>query len=122
MLPLIQPFIMAPPRRKQSTLPPGYQEDMTKGAMLRFEDSLPRLPVPTLEETAKRYLRSVHPLLNESEYQHTKKAVADFTRPSGQGETLQKRLESRRDDPAHRNWIYEWWNDAAYLGKRSAPD
>lgn len=87
--------------------------------MLRFEDSLPRLPVPTLEETAKRYLRSVHPLLNESEYQHTKNAVADFIKPSGQGETLQKRLESRRNDPAHKNWIYEWWNDAAYLSKRN---
>jgi hypothetical protein len=27
----------------------GYKEDMAKGKMLRFEDSLPRLPVPTLE-------------------------------------------------------------------------
>jgi hypothetical protein len=27
----------------------GYKEDLSKGKMLRFEDSLPRLPVPTLE-------------------------------------------------------------------------
>ena len=83
--------------------------------MLRFEDSLPRLPVPTLEETGKRYLKSVHPLLNPQEFEHTKKAVTEFLKPGGQGEELQKRLVARRDDPQHRNWIYEWWNSAAYL-------
>lgn len=86
--------------------------------MLRFEDSLPRLPVPTLEETAKRYLKSVHPLLNKDEFEHTKKAVADFVKPDGVGEALQKKLLARRDDPKHKSWIYEWWNDAAYLSYR----
>ena len=86
--------------------------------MLRFEDSLPRLPVPTLEETSKRYLKSVHALLNPSEYEHTKKAVQEFVKPGSIGETLQKRLQARRDDPKHKNWIYEWWNDAAYLTYR----
>ena len=86
--------------------------------MLRFEDSLPRLPVPTLEETSKRYLKSVHALLNHSEYERTKKAVQEFTKPGSIGETLQKRLQARRDDPKHKNWIYEWWNDAAYLTYR----
>ncbi len=91
---------------------------MSKGPMLRFEDSLPRLPVPTLEETAKRYLKSVHPLLNKDEFEHTKKAVADFVKPDGVGEALQKKLLARRDDPKHKSWIYEWWNDAAYLSYR----
>ena len=86
--------------------------------MLRFEDSLPRLPVPTLEETSRRYLKSVHPLLNKSEYETTKKAVEDFIRPGSIGEKLQKRLQARRDNPKHKNWIYEWWNDAAYLSYR----
>ena len=86
--------------------------------MFRFEDSLPRLPVPTLEETAKRYLKSVHPLLNKAEYETTEKAVTAFTKPGSIGEELQKRLQARREDPKHRNWIYEWWNDAAYLSYR----
>ena len=86
--------------------------------MLRFEDSLPKLPVPTLEETAKRYLKSVHPLLNKSEFEKTSQAVQEFIKPGGAGETLQKRLIARREDPKHRNWIYEWWNDAAYLSYR----
>lgn len=86
--------------------------------MLRFEESLPRLPVPTLEETAKRYLKSVHPLLSTSEYEATTKAVNDFIAPGGPGETLQKRLVARREDPNTRNWISEWWNEAAYMGYR----
>ena len=83
--------------------------------MLRFQDSLPRLPVPTLKETADRYLKSVHPLLNQSEFENTKEAVAEFIRPGGQGESLQKRLIARREDPKIKNWMIEWWNDSAYL-------
>ena len=86
--------------------------------MLRFEDSLPRLPVPSLQETSQRYLKSVHPLLNKAEYESTKKAMADFVKPGSLGHELQKRLQARRDDPKHRNWIYEWWNDTAYLSYR----
>lgn len=86
--------------------------------MLRFEDSLPKLPVPTLEETAARYLKSVHPLLNESEFKTTTEAVKEFIKPGGAGSKLQERLIARREDPKHKNWIYEWWNDAAYLTYR----
>lgn len=86
--------------------------------MLRYEDSLPNLPVPTLEETAQRYLKSVHPLLSKSEYEKTKKAVDAFVAPGSFGHELQKRLEARRDEPGMKNWIYEWWNHAAYLGYR----
>jgi carnitine O-acetyltransferase len=31
---------------------------------------------------------------------------------------LQKRLVARREDPNVKNWIYDWWNFAAYLGYR----
>mgnify|MGYP003624088222 CR=1 FL=1 len=86
--------------------------------MLRFEDSLPRLPVPTLEETAKRYLKSVHPLLSKNEFDATTKAVNEFVAPGGPGELLQKRLVERRERPDIKNWIYEWWNDAAYMSYR----
>lgn len=86
--------------------------------MLRFEESLPRLPVPTLEETAQRYLRSVHPLLTPQEYEKTKAAVESFIAPNSLGQELQKRLLARREDPAVKNWIYDWWNNAAYLSYR----
>jgi carnitine O-acetyltransferase len=96
----------------------GYKEDISKGPMLRFEDSLPRLPVPTLEETAARYIKSVHPLLSPPEFESTKKAVAEFIKPGGAGSKLQEKLIARSEDPKHKNWIYEWWTDAAYLSYR----
>jgi carnitine O-acetyltransferase len=86
--------------------------------MLRWQDSLPKLPVPTLEETAKRYLKSLHPLLSASEYEASKKAVEEFVRPGGVGSKLQEKLMAKREDPNTKNWIYEWWNDAAYLSYR----
>ncbi|CAI7623199.1 unnamed protein product [Penicillium pancosmium] len=106
------------PRRQASSVPEGYKEDLSKGKMLRFEDSLPHLPVPSLEETGRRYLKSVHPLVSSSEFERTKSAVEAFIRPGGEGEPLQKRLLERAADPKVNNWIAEWWNEAAYLGYR----
>jgi carnitine O-acetyltransferase len=86
--------------------------------MLRFQDSLPRLPVPTLEETAARYLKSLQPLLSPVELESSKKAVKEFIAPGGPGRKLQEKLIARREDPNVKNWLYEWWNDAAYLSYR----
>lgn len=112
-------------QRVTSTGPPlttylrlGYVEDKSKGPMLRFQDSLPRLPVPTLEETGARYLKTLRPLLTPAEFEQSHKAVSDFVKPGGVGARLQEKLVARREDPKHKNWIYEWWNDAAYLSYR----
>ncbi|KAF2860508.1 carnitine O-acetyltransferase [Piedraia hortae CBS 480.64] len=105
-------------KRQQSALPEGYKENHSKGAMLRFEDSLPKLPVPTLEETSKRYLKSLHPLLSSSEYEQSKKAVESFVAPGSLAHELQKRLIARREEPGMKNWLTEWWNNAAYLAYR----
>jgi carnitine O-acetyltransferase len=86
--------------------------------MLRFQDSLPKLPAPTLEQTAARYIKSLRPLLTPSELEASTKAVQDFIAPTGPGPKLQEKLLARREDPKHKNWIYEWWNDAAYLSYR----
>ncbi|KAL7629069.1 Carnitine O-acetyltransferase mitochondrial [Parahypoxylon ruwenzoriense] len=110
---------MAPAaRRSNSSLPTGYAEDKSKGAMLRFQDSLPRLPVPTLEETAARYVKSLHPLLSPAEYATSKKAVDEFIKPGGVGQKLQEKLIAKRENPNVKNWLYDWWNDAAYLTYR----
>lgn len=110
---------MAPAaRRSNSSLPAGYVEDKSKGAMLRFQESLPRLPVPTLEETAARYVKSLHPLLSPVEYAASKKAVDEFIKPGGVGQKLQEKLIARRENPNIKNWLYEWWNDVAYLSYR----
>ncbi|KAF4125320.1 hypothetical protein GMORB2_4160 [Geosmithia morbida] len=109
---------MAPTKRFNSSLANGYAEDKSKGPMLRFQDSLPKLPVPTLEETGKRYLKSLRPLLSTSEFETSKKAVEEFIKPGGVGSTLQEKLIALREKPDTKNWLYEWWNDAAYLSYR----
>ncbi|KAI0141177.1 acyltransferase ChoActase/COT/CPT [Hypoxylon sp. NC0597] len=112
-------ILMAPAaRRSNSSLPQGYVEDKSKGAMLRFQDSLPRLPVPTLEETAARYVKSLHPLLSPAEFAASKKAVDEFIKPGGVGQKLQEKLIARRENPKIKNWLYDWWNDTAYLSYR----
>ncbi|KAI1079215.1 acyltransferase ChoActase/COT/CPT [Whalleya microplaca] len=112
-------LLMAPAAtRSNSSIPAGYKEDKSKGPMLRFQESLPRLPVPTLEETAARYVKSLHPLLSPEEYAASKKAVEEFIKPGGVGRKLQEKLVAKREDPETKNWLYEWWNEAAYLGYR----
>lgn len=101
-----------------SKLPAGYVEDNSKGPMLRFQESLPKLPVPTLEETAAKYLRSVIPLTTKEEFARTEAAVKDFIKPGSVGRALQQKLEAKAADPKTKNWLYEWWNDGAYLTYR----
>jgi carnitine O-acetyltransferase len=85
--------------------------------MLRFQASLPRLPVPTLSSTASKYLETVRPHLTPSEFLSTKSTVKEFVE-SGQAAELQKRLEARAGDPNVKNWLADWWNEAAYMGYR----
>jgi len=86
--------------------------------MLRFQESLPKLPVPTLEETSARYLKSLRAILTPTELEASKAAVEEFIKPGGVGRKLQEKLIARREDPNVKNWIYDWWNEAAYLAYR----
>lgn len=114
----ISPAMAPTARRSNSSIPSGYVEDKSKGPMLRYQESLPRLPVPSLEETTTRYIKSLRPLLTPAELATSKAAVDDFIKPGGVGQRLQEKLVARREDSKHKNWIYEWWNDAAYLAYR----
>lgn len=96
----------------------SIKEDPSQGPMLRFQEALPRLPVPSLEETAVKYLRSVKAVSSELEYSKTEAVVKDFVRPGSVGHKLQERLLSRANDPKVKNWLSEWWNDLAYLSYR----
>ena len=51
--------------------------------------SVPRLPIPTLEESCTRYLRAAQPLQSSADHAKTKQVVADFCKPGGEGELLQ---------------------------------
>lgn len=87
------------------------------GPMLRYQANLPKLPVPPLQATLQKYLRSVRPLLSDEDYKKTEQAVREFE-TSGAGVKLQERLEARAKDPSVVNWLEDWWLESAYMGYR----
>lgn len=50
-------------------------EKLFVGRMFSVQDSLPKLPVPALEQTLQKYLRSVRPVLTDEEYAKTQKVI-----------------------------------------------
>lgn len=66
----------------------------------------------------KKYLKTLHPLLTEEEYADSKKYAEEFEREGSLGRELQRRLIARAEDSKRKNWIADWWNDAAYLTYR----
>lgn len=85
--------------------------------MLRFQESLPRLPVPPLSSTLHKYLETIQPHLTSTEFTQSQAAVKAFA-DSPIATELQKRLESRAADPEMKSWLADWWNDVAYMGYR----
>uniref|UniRef100_H3HDE6 Choline/carnitine acyltransferase domain-containing protein n=1 Tax=Phytophthora ramorum TaxID=164328 RepID=H3HDE6_PHYRM len=86
---------------------------MTERTM-QFQDELPPLPLPSLEQTLELYVQSCEPLLTPSELEHTKAVCHDFLH--GAGPQLHAILQERAD--TERNWIEEWWETFAYLQPR----
>ena len=50
-----------------------------------FQKSLRRLPIPKLEDSAKRYLNAVRAVVSESEYKEAEAVMASFVAGEGPG-------------------------------------
>ncbi|CAI5743269.1 unnamed protein product [Peronospora destructor] len=81
---------------------------------MQYQDELPPLPLPPLEQTLEQYAQSCEPLLTTGELEHTKAVCHDFLH--GVGPQLQAILQERAD--SERNWIEEWWETFAYMQPR----
>lgn len=79
------------------------------------EDRLPRVPVPTLEDSGRRFLEWCAPLLTPDELAETEAAVAEFL--SGPGLELQAALEEYDRSPGVHSWLDTFW-PYRYLGRR----
>ncbi|XP_061811439.1 peroxisomal carnitine O-octanoyltransferase-like isoform X1 [Nerophis lumbriciformis] len=80
----------------------------------QYQSSLPPLPVPSLEGSLSKYLDAVRPFASETEFQATVDVVQKFQ--EGIGQELHHKLLQRAK--TRRNWLEEWWLDAAYLEVR----
>ena len=85
--------------------------------MLRYQASLPHLPVPPLASTLSKYLETLRPHLSPAEYARSQSIIRAFG-ASKQAEELQRRLEARAADEGSVNWLADWWNEAAYMAFR----
>ncbi|KAJ1919540.1 Carnitine O-acetyltransferase mitochondrial [Mycoemilia scoparia] len=103
--------------KRQFVSVPSITGERTDGKLFGHQDKLERLPVPELEDTVAKYLRSLEPLLSESELANSKAAAKQFLE-SPISKTLQERLKAKAADPKVPNWLEDWWNEIAYLGYR----
>ncbi|MEV0339145.1 choline/carnitine O-acyltransferase [Nocardia sp. NPDC050713] len=81
------------------------------------EDHLPRVPLPTLEDSCARFLEWCTPLLSDDEIATTEAAVADLLRPDGPGRTLHAALAEYDATPGVGSWLDLFW-PSRYLGRR----
>ncbi|XP_045131359.1 carnitine O-palmitoyltransferase 2, mitochondrial-like isoform X2 [Portunus trituberculatus] len=82
---------------------------------MHFQKSLLRLPIPALDKTCERYLRSQKVILSSEEYQRTEKFVTQFR--EGVGPTLQFQLKDIDKANKHTSYISGPWFDM-YLSDR----
>lgn len=91
------------------------------------QKSLPRLPLPSLEQTFDKYLKSISPLIRqqhdqgklegatvEQELQKRRQWISDFVKQGGLGPKLQQRLIDV-DRTTENNWLDDrFWLQKAY--------
>ncbi|WP_433755010.1 choline/carnitine O-acyltransferase [Nocardia sp. CA-135398] len=81
------------------------------------DDHLPRVPLPTLEDSGARLLQWCAPLLTADEFASTEAAVADLLRPDGAGRKLHAALAEYDATPGVGSWLDLFW-PSRYLGRR----
>ncbi|KAM4747541.1 carnitine O-palmitoyltransferase 1, muscle isoform [Rhinophrynus dorsalis] len=79
-----------------------------------FQMSLPKLPVPPLEDTIQRYLQSVQPLLDDEKFSRMKVLAEEFQ--TDLGRKLQKYLHLKSWWAS--NYVSDWWEEYIYLRGR----
>ncbi|MFE9576768.1 choline/carnitine O-acyltransferase [Nocardia sp. NPDC006044] len=81
------------------------------------DDTLPRVPLPTLEASCARFLEWCAPLLTADELATTEAAVTDLLRADGPGRTLHAALAEYDAAPGTGSWLDLFW-PSRYLGRR----
>ncbi|XP_034736316.1 carnitine O-palmitoyltransferase 2, mitochondrial [Etheostoma cragini] len=84
---------------------------------MHYQKSLPRLPIPKLEDTVKRYLAAQRPLLDVDQFRTTEKLAKDFQ--NGVGKQLHEELVAQDKKNMHTSYISGPWFDM-YLSARES--
>lgn len=81
-----------------------------------FQSSLPRHPIPQLQQTCENYLKAVRPLIDDKDYICTERIVNDFL--VGEGARLQQMLIQSNNLNNRTSYIAKPWFDK-YLSARA---
>ncbi|AWP11502.1 putative carnitine O-palmitoyltransferase 2 mitochondrial [Scophthalmus maximus] len=84
---------------------------------MHYQKSLPRLPIPKLEDTIRRYLAAQRPLLDDDQFRTTERLAQDFQ--SGVGKRLHEELVAQDKNNKHTSYISGPWFDM-YLSARDS--
>ena len=82
-----------------------------KSSTYSFQNQLPHLPVPEIEETWEKYLDTVKPLITLKEFSQTKSLIKQFSNQARKNlQTALKEYAKSKD-----NWLADLWVSYAYL-------
>lgn len=83
--------------------------------VLRFYDTnvlnVPRLPVPTVEQTMTRYLETMRPILSDAEYEKTSKFTNDFVKSEVSKKLQDEVLRVARGKGYPYHYFEDAWDD-----------
>ncbi|KAL4809399.1 Choline/Carnitine o-acyltransferase-domain-containing protein [Aspergillus unguis] len=98
------------PKIKPTTVDGGVTDDVAKKGGITFaqQDSLPKLPIPDLESTCKKYIDALAPLQTPKEQDETRAAVKEFLKLDGP--VLQERLQKYATQQT--SYIEQFWYDS----------
>lgn len=88
---------------------------MTEKVTFSRQGELLKLPVPTLQESCDRYLRSLEALQTPTEHENTKRVTEAFLK--NEGPRMQAELEEYAK--THKSYIEEFWDESYLLGNDS---
>lgn len=87
-----------------------------KKELYSCSEILPSLPVPDLNLTVEKHLRSLKPFMLDSDFKDFERAAQEFLKT--RGPVLQQKLLAYAADK--RNWLEQIWVEQAYLKKRES--
>ncbi|XP_034944753.1 carnitine O-palmitoyltransferase 2, mitochondrial [Chelonus insularis] len=118
-------FFYTIPHRQRASMNDVIDKDeyeyiqRSKVPTMHFQKSLPRLPIPKLEESCKRYLRALQPILTESEWQQSSANVAEFLKKDGP--YLHQKIIEKDTRNKHTSYICEPWFDMYLRDRKPLP-
>ncbi|BDD61437.1 hypothetical protein MPDQ_001167 [Monascus purpureus] len=104
------PPVASRPVGMVTSMPPAVPGQTPKEKKLTFANQplLPKLPIPDLESSCRKYLDALRPLQTPSEREDTKAAVDEFLRTDGP--VLQEKLKNYASSQT--SYIEQFWYDS----------